>query len=202
MNEFAKPIRHRATQAADGLPRLGWSLEEFERLSALGFFGGIEGPRERVELVDGEILPMHAKGGRHEWVRSELQKELALQLGRGFNVHSEPGWRPGGDLYLEPEMIVCRAGLKPSEVPPADVLLLIEVADSSLAYDTGLKARIYARLGVCEYWVVNARSLETTVFLEPADAGFARLHTLTASDELVPMRLPQIRLSLGSLGFD
>lgn len=200
MNDHTRPPRHRTTTTADGLPRLSWSLAEFERLSELGFFGGIEGPRERVELVDGEILPMHAKGGRHEWVRSEIQKELLLRLGRDFSVYSEPGWRPSGDLYLEPELIVCRAGLKPSEVPPADVLLLIEVADSSLAYDTGLKARIYARLGIGEYWVVNARTLETLVHLHPQGEAFSDAKLVAADVVLAPTRLPTISFSLGSLG--
>jgi Uma2 family endonuclease len=200
MNDHTRPPRHRTTTTADGLPRLSWSLAEFERLSELGFFGGVEGPRERVELVDGEILPMHAKGGRHEWVRSEIQKELLLRLGRDFSVYSEPGWRPGGDLYLEPELIVCRAGLKPSEVPPADVLLLIEVADSSLAYDTGLKARIYARLGIGEYWVVNARTLETLVHLHPQGEAFSDAKLVAADVMLAPTRLPAITFSLGSLG--
>lgn len=200
MNDHTRPLRHRTTTTADGLPRLCWTLAEFERLSELGFFGGIEGPRERVELVDGEILPMHAKGGRHEWVRSEIQKELLLRLGRDYSVYSEPGWRPGGDLYLEPEMMVCRAGLKPSEVPPAEVLLLIEVADSSLAYDSGLKARIYARLGIAEYWVVNARTLETLVHLCPQGETFAAMNLVAADDALAPTRLPALTFSLGSLG--
>lgn len=200
MNDHTRPSQHRTTTAADGLPRLCWTLAEFERLSVLGFFGGIEGPREPVELVDGEILPMHAKGGRHEWVRSEIQKELLLRLGRDFSVYSEPGWRPGGDLYLEPELIVCRAGLKPSEVPPAEVLLLIEVADSSLAYDTGLKARIYARLGIGEYWVVNARTLETLVHLHPQGEAFSDVKSVAADVMLAPTRLPAISFSLGSLG--
>ena len=202
MNEIASPPQHPTTQTADGLPRLRWSLAEFERLSDLGFFGGIEGPRERVELIDGELLPMHAKGGRHEWVRGVLQKHLLLKLGEGYDVFSEPGWRAGGDLYLEPEMIVCRAGFRPTTVPPTEVLLLVEVADSSLAYDLGLKARIYARLGVAEYWVVNARTLETHVHLEPGAEGYGRHETRGPASVLRPARLGHIEVSLGSLGLD
>jgi Uma2 family endonuclease len=202
MNEFASPPQHPTTQTADGLPRLRWSLAEFERLSDLGFFGGIEGPRERVELIDGELLPMHAKGGRHEWVRGEIQHYLSSHLGAEFRSYSEPGWRPGGDLYLEPEMIVCRAGFRPATVPPTEVLLLVEVADSSLAYDRGLKARIYARLGVAEYWVVNARTLETHVHLSPAGEGYTSITAVGPRSVLRPSLLPHIEISLGSLGLD
>lgn len=201
MNEISRPPRsqHATTQAADGLPRLAWTLAEFERLSELGFFGGIDRERERLELVDGELVPMHAKGGRHEWVRGELQHHLSALLPEGHRIFGEPGWRPGGELYLEPEMMVCRSGLPPSTVPPSEVLLLIEVADSSLRYDSATKARIYARLGVREYWVVNAKTLETIVHLEPGAEGYGKISTHGPSETLAPLALPQLAVSLGAL---
>lgn len=88
MKEFLHPNRHATTQAADGLPRLKWTLAEFERLSELGFFGGIDGERERVELIDGEIIPMQEKGGRHEWVREYWVVDARLLVTK---VHSGPG---------------------------------------------------------------------------------------------------------------
>lgn len=200
MNEIVSPgSTHATTQAAEGLPRLKWTLAEFERLSELGFFGGIDRERERVELVDGELVPMNAKGARHELVRARLQKTMALQLGQAFEVFSEPGWRPGGDRYLEPEIIVCREGMSPATVPAADVLLLIEVADTSVDYDTGVKARIYATAGISEYWVVNARTLETIVHLDPRPEGYASVSTLAPSASLRPHLLPALTVSLGGL---
>ncbi len=201
MNEIARPPHwHDTTQTADGLPRLRWTLAEFERLSELGFFGGIDRERERLELVDGELLPMQAKGGRHEWVRLKLQKHLTLALGAAFDVLSVPGWRPGGELYLEPDILVCGSGSRPTEVRPADVLLVIELADSRLGYDKGLKAHIYATLGVREYWVVDANTLDTTVHLSPSAEGYANVTTLPASATLSPTLLPALAVSLGGLG--
>jgi Uma2 family endonuclease len=201
MNEISRPPRtqHATTQAADGLPRLAWTLAEFERLSELGFFGGIDREPERLELIDGELVPMHAKGGRHEWVRGELQNHIAEVLPKGYRLYNEPGWRPGGDLYLEPEMIVCKAGFEASAVPPADVLLLIEVADTSLNYDTATKAKIYERLGVREYWVVNAKTLETIVHLDPGSEGYANIRTVDPSVLFAPLALPALTVSLGAL---
>lgn len=201
MNEITRPPRsqHATTQTADGLPRLKWTLAEFERLSELGFFGGVESERERIELVDGELLPMNAKGARHEWVRGELQNHLARRLPDGFRCYNEPGWRPGGDRYLEPEIIVCRAGFQPAAVPPAEVLLLIEVADTSLSYDQGLKAKIYAKLGVREYWVVNAKTLETTVHLCPQAENYSEVHAVSQDQTLTPLLLPVLAVSLGAL---
>lgn len=201
MNEISRPpsSKHATTQAADGLPRLAWTLAEFERLSELGFFGGIDRERERLELIDGELVPMHAKGGRHEWVRGELQHHLSAQLPEGYRIFSEPGWRPGGELYLEPEMIVCKSGLSPSTVPPSDVLLLIEVANSSLRYDAATKSKIYARLGVREYWVVNAKTLDTIVQLEPGADGYGKIATHAGSETIAPLALPALTVSLGAL---
>lgn len=200
MNEIARPPHwHDTTQAADGLPRLRWTLDEFERLSELGFFGGIDRERERLELVDGELLPMQAKGGRHERVRLKLQKHITLALGAGFDVLGEPGWRPGQGLYLEPEMIVCPLGFNFDTVPPAEVLLAIEVADSSLRYDKGVKAHIYARLGVREYWVIDANTLETTVHLSPMAEGYATVSAHAPDATLTPTLLPTLALSLGGL---
>ena len=201
MNEMTRtPKRHATTQAADGLPRLKWSLEEFERLSELGFFGGINNEPERIELIDGELVPMHAKGSRHEWVRGELQNSLTERLPRGLRLFAEPGWRPGGDRYMEPEIIICPAGFQQSAVPPAEVLSLIEVSDTSLKFDQGLKAKIYAMLGVREYWVVDAKTLSTRVHLEPAGNGYGKTLDVRASETLTPHLIAGLAVSLGELG--
>jgi Uma2 family endonuclease len=201
MNEIVpSPIPHGTTQAADGFPRLKWTLAEFERLSELGFFGGIDRERERVELVEGELVPMQAKGGRHERVKVRLQKRLQLALGEAYDVFGEPGWRPGGDSYFEPEILVCRTGFEPDTVCPADVLLLVEVADTTLSFDAGVKARIYAKLGVGEYWVVNAKTLETIVHLSPSAEGYTSVATVPPSATATPHRLPALAISLGGLG--
>lgn len=203
MNELTRTLRqHATTQAAEGLPRLKWTLEEFERLSDLGFFGGIDRERERLELIDGELVPMHAKGSRHEWVRAVIMNHFAKRLPDDLHIFSEPGWRPGGDLYLEPEMIICPVGFQPSTVPPGDVLLLIEVADTSLKYDEGLKAKIYAMLGVREYWVVDAKGLNTLVHREPVSESYKKNFKVSASETLTPLFVPGLSVSLGSLGLD
>lgn len=202
MNELPRPPRsqHATTQAAEGLPRLAWTLAEFDRLSELGFFGGIDRERERLELIDGELVPMNAKGARHEWVRGVLFLHIARRLGAEYALYGEPGWRPGGDLYLEPDMIVCRAGLPPATVTAPSILLLVEVADSSLAYDAGAKARTYAALGIGEYWVVNAVSLEIIRHLEPGREGYARISTHAKDETLAPLELVELTVSLGALG--
>ncbi len=205
MNEINRPAHFDApsgppaprptTQAADGVPRLRWSLEEFERLGEIGIFA----EHDRIELIGGELIPMAAKGNRHENVRGKLQNWLTRKLPESIFLFSELGWRPGGDHYIEPDILICRDRQDVSTVPPGEVLLIVEVARTSLAYDTGLKARTYARLGVREYWVVNAVTLETTVFREPASGGYGSTAKIPVTDTVTPHLVPDLALRLENL---
>jgi Uma2 family endonuclease len=204
MNEIVRQpyTPHETTQAAEGLPRLKWTLAEFEHLSELGFFGGIDRPRERIELIDGELVPMAAKGVRHERVRGQLQNYLVRRVDDSIRVFNEPGWRPGGERYFEPEIVMCQDGFQPDNVPPGEVLLLIEVSDSSLRYDTTKKADIYATLGVTEYWVIDANTLETRIHRSPTADGYTDVTPHPSTDALTPSRVPALLVRLADLGLD
>ena len=192
----SEPFHRPPTQAAEGLPRFRWSLQDFDRLSELGFFGECE----HIELIDGELVPMHSKGARHEWVRGELQNYLVRRLAPSYRLFNEPGWRPGGDYYLEPDMIICRAGPQPSAVPPSEVLLKVEVSDTSLAYDTGRKAAIYARLGVPEYWIIDVNRMTTRVHRGPTATGYSEIMTLPADQPIAATGIPGFSARLADLG--
>ncbi|MGQ0671690.1 MAG: Uma2 family endonuclease [Hyphomicrobium sp.] len=201
MNEITRIRRpHGTTQAADGLPRLKWTLEEFEELSKRGFFGGIDSPRERVELVDGDLVPMQSKGGRHERVRGRLLSYVGKAIGDGLIAYSEPGWRPGGDFYFEPEIIISATEFEPDTVAPEDVLLLIEVSDTTFRYDEVTKARYYAAFGVREYWIVEAKSLVTSVHREPSAAGYRSIEKVGPSGRLAAKFVPELTVSMADLG--
>ena len=196
------PAMRPTTQAAEGLPRLEWTLAEFERLSELGFFDGIDGVRYRVELIDGEIVPMHSKGGRHEWVRGRLGNYLMRRLPEGLALYPEPGWRPGGNRYVEPEFIVCDERFRPDTVPASEVLLLIEVADTSRRCGMGTKAKIYASAGVREYWVVDAVTLSTRVFREPSADGYGAWRDVPSEEMVEPHLVPELAVALETHGLN
>jgi Uma2 family endonuclease len=205
MNEITQPKQFTlagpppplpTTQAAEGTPRLRWTLEQFERLGDAGIFGEYD----RLELIDGELVPMAAKGNRHENVRGKILLNLTQRLPIGHEFYSELGWRPGGNFYCEPEIVICRTVQEPSTLAPGDVLLLIEVAVSSLAYDTGLKMRTYSGLGVREYWVVNAVTLETTVYREPTAGGYGSQVKVPANEIATPHLVPELAIQLAELG--
>jgi Uma2 family endonuclease len=197
MNEFVHFPKMRATtQAADGVPRLHWTLVDFERLVD----AGIVSKEDRIELIGGELIPMSPKGNRHELVRDDMVNWMFRRMPLELRLSSELGWRPNAETYLEPDILIGLMALPGPTMPPSQVRLAIEIADSSLKFDSGLKSRVYAMLGVREYWVVNAVTLETTVFREPAEGGYAGRVQLPATETLTPHLVPDLALRLGELG--
>jgi len=200
MNEFSSepdpaPPMLPTTQAAEGVPRLAWSLEQLDRLSELGFFGEFD----RVELIEGELVPMQAKGGRHENLKTKLLNWFARRLPEDVELSVELGWRPGGNTYLEPDIVLSRTGRSPSTIKPREMLLVIEVSDSSKKFDRGRKARLYAGLGVREYWSIDAATLETRIFREPTPEGYTSTNDQPPTATLTPLLVPALAIELRSL---
>jgi Uma2 family endonuclease len=196
MNEISHAPSRPTTQAAEGLPRLKWTMAEFDRLAELGVFT----EDDRIELIGGELVPMSPKGNRHELVKTKLLNWFMRRLPAGFEIAVELGWRPRDDVYLEPDILIYRLGAQPSLVGPGEVALALEVADSSLKFDTGAKANTYAALGVREYWVVNAVTLATRLHRDPSETGYRGRIDVPADQELVPLLAPDLALRLSALG--
>lgn len=194
MNEHSHQPRS-TTQIADGIPRLRWTLAEFERLTELGIFG----EDDRIELLGGELIPKAPKGPQHEAVRSAILNWMRPALPDAFDLHTVPGWRLQGADYVEPDFLIGPAGCNPTSIPPSDVVLIIEVAHSSLKLDTTVKADTYARHGVAEYWVVDAFNLTTRVHRRPSDNGYEDVTEVPADTELRMPLMPAVALKLGAL---
>ena len=161
---------------------------------------GLLGPEEEVELIGGEIVPMSAKGNRHERVRRMLVDWMYRRIREEFHLLVEPGWRPGQHDYLEPDLLVVPAAHVNMDIPAQAARLAVEIADSSLAKDTGLKRDRYATLGVPEYWVVEAWPLTTRVYRDPVDGAYGEPLLLPASELLVPRLVPEIAVRMADLG--
>lgn len=200
MNEHPRhppgPPKTRATtQAAEGVPRLRWTLEEFERLTELGVFS----EDDRIELIGGELVPMSPKGQRHEIVCGALHNWLRRNLPDDVDYHPEPGWRADGANYCEPDFVLGEKGFSRASIRPADIWLVIEIAHSSLRFDTTIKARTYAALGVGEYWVIDANSLTTRVHREPSPDGYRAVTEISPDETLTPVLVPALAIKLAEL---
>src|SRR5262245_32372695 len=171
------------TQVADGLPGRAWTVDEVERMVEVGI---LREP-EPFELIGGELVAMAPKDRRHELLRTELALYWGRRLGRDLKIASETPLRLGEHDAPEPDLIVFPAGLFAPDVRADTVLLVVEVADSSLPVDLNTKAPRYAAAGVREYWVINARSLLTIVFRQPRQTGeYGYREEVQATQTLVP----------------
>ena len=138
---------------------------------------GVIGEDERFELIEGEIVMMAAKGIAHERIKSALNIAIVRALPDDLTVGVETTLRLTNMVMLEPDIAVFPKGLfqKSSkgfaQLDPGEACLVIEVAASSLAYDMGLKARLYARHRVKEFWVADANERITWVHTGPIGEG-------------------------------
>jgi Uma2 family endonuclease len=199
MNElFIMPPKRPATQAAEGLPRWHWTVAELERIAEAGFFTEYD----QFELLGGEMVPMSPEGNRHVIVRVELAFRFSRMASDGLMVAVEPQFNLSSDTYLKPDILVHPRVIKTPHLRPADALLLVEVADTSLNYDIKTKMPLYAEHGVPEYWVIHAATLMTTVHRQPAGNGYASVEEVSPDVLLVPALVPELAISLGALALD
>lgn len=160
-------------------PRAGASLRkftaaEYHRMGEAGIFG----PDERIELIEGRVVAMPPIGDRHMSAVMALTQELTLALQRRAIVSVQNAIKLPDETEPEPDVAVLapQPGRYAKGKPrPADILLLVEVADSSLDYDRGDKRALYARNGIREYWVVNLVGDQVEVCRTPTPDGYASI---------------------------
>ena len=148
------------------------SVEAFHRMGETGILG----PADRVELIDGEIIERSPIGALHAAIVDLLARHFGRSAQASVFIRCQNPLRLDGLSEPEPDIAILkpRADFYTTGHPgPADVLLVIEVADSSLAYDLGVKVPLYARHGIPEVWVIDATTRQTRVFREPVGRGGA-----------------------------
>ncbi|MFP5076665.1 Uma2 family endonuclease [Rhizobium sp. YIM 134829] len=175
-------------------PRL-ITVEEFDQMSELGIFA----EEERLELVEGMILQMSAKGVPHEWLKTQLNRHFGRLTPDGVQYTQEAGWRADRYTYLEPDFLFYPATLRIDAVPPSASLLIIELASSSLSYDLGRKASLYAKLGVRDYWVIDADRRRTHVHRDPRPEGYGEIRIAMEGETLRPLLIPDLHVTLADM---
>lgn len=192
MNRLVAPS---TTTAAEGLPRRRFTVAEIEAMTA----AGILDEDERIELIGGEIVPMLAKGNRHEMLKSALNLYWARRLPADLMFVTETTFRFTTDTYLEPDFVFYPKATGIPGLTAATARLVVEIADASLGYDLGRKAALYASFGIAELWVIDAARLDTHLHREPSADGYRRIRTLSKQERLVPEAAPALAVTLGDL---
>ena len=166
---------------------------EYDRLVARGVFD--DAP---VELLDGRIVVMSPQGEWHASLTEWLGRKLWSMLDESYSVRQHSPFVAGVRSEPEPDVSVSlRRKRRPSH--PTKALLLVEIAESSLARDRGIKAAIYAENGAAEYWIVDVKARCVWVHTEPSRGAYKRIVKLGRRDRLVPAQLPGISISIADM---
>jgi Uma2 family endonuclease len=172
-------------------------VDAYHRMAEVGILDA----DERVELIDGQILQMVPIGSEHAGVTSSLVQRLVLALAESAFVTGSMPLRLDAVSELQPDVLV----LRPREdryrraLPdPDDVLLVVEVAKSSLEYDRSVKAPLYAAAGVAELWVVDLVNRRVEIRRRPHADGWQEFET-HARGTVAPAAVPTATVDLDEL---
>jgi Uma2 family endonuclease len=178
--------------------RRRFSVAEFHRLVE----AGLAHPDERLELIDGEVLKMSPIGQRHAACVDLASTMAGRQLGEVVIVRVQGPLRLDDETELYPDvaLLAPRDDFYRGKMPTGrDALLVIEVADTSLAYDLSTKTPRYGRAGVHTLWVVDLQGGVVEVFSEPSAGGFDLRRTVRPGAVLTHPVLPNLSIAAADL---
>lgn len=177
-----------------------WTREQYHRLVDLGLLEG-----RRVELIEGVIVEMSPMNRPHATAAALTAQLIREQLPAGHHVLEGYPFEPNDDSEPEPDVAVYVGGIRDYEQQaPKSALLIVEVSDSTLAFDRRVKRRLYAAGGIPEFWILNLRLRQLEVFRHPVPEGaipayYSEEFTLDESGEIHPLFAPQIVIRVGDV---
>jgi Uma2 family endonuclease len=175
-----------------------YTVNDYYRMGEAGIFN----ENSRVELIEGEVVDMPPIGSWHAGLTAKVQSLLSRAVGEKAIVWVQNPIRL--DDFSEPQPDIALLRPRPdfytrAHPTPSDVLLIVEVADSSLEYDRRIKLPLYARHGIPEVWLVNAAGRELAVHRQPVEGAYADTRRLSGSEALAPAALPDVLVDLAGL---
>ena len=175
-----------------------FTVAEYYRMGDVGILK----PDERVELIEGELIVMPPIGPGHAWSVALSIPLFSRLAGDRFILQIQNPVQLDDGSEPQPDIMLVRPraeGYGAAHPTPADVLLVIEVADSSLEYDRQVKAYLYGRSGVPETWVKNLPEDCIERFTEPGPDGYAQHTVHRRGETLTPASLPDVELAVSDL---
>ena len=177
-----------------------WTRVEYERLVELGAFP----PGERIELVGGALLVREPQGSPHATAVGLAEDALREAFGTGWTVRGQMPIALDDDSEPEPDIAVVAGPRRDyRHGHPAHPVLIVEVADSSLELDRRVKASLYARARIVDYWIVNLVEEAVEVYRDPVAAmdapygwRYGSTVTLRAGNDVMPLALPGTALAV------
>ena len=175
-----------------------FTVAEYYRMAEVGILQ----PDERVELIKGEIIVMSPTGRRHSsCVAIIIELILSRALGT-LTLWSQSSLPLSEDFTPEPDVVLLRRRsdfYADSSPTPADILLVIEVSDTSLNYDRNVKVPLYAGAGIIETWLVNLEADCIAVYRQPGPEGYQQSVIFHRGEKISPVSRPDLELNVDDL---
>lgn len=174
------------------------TLDDYHRMIEQGTFVGTR----RAELIHGEIIEMSPIGVRHRGTVIELDDWSHEVVPRNDAIIQiqQPIVLPEADSEPEPDLAWVARKQYVTSLPSAkDVLLLVEVAETSLQYDRNTKGSLYSAAGIEDYWIVNIPARRIEVYRRPTPEGYLEVISYGEGESVSPLRFPEIRLDVTRL---
>lgn len=175
-----------------------FTVEDYERMGRAGVFH----EDDRVELIEGQIVEMTPIGPPHAGTVNALNRIFSRAVGDDGIVSVQNPTILSDITEPQPDLLVLRPRddlYRTTHPRPDDVLLLVEVADSSIAYDRSVKAPLYARAGIAEYWLVDLRSRVLEVHREPTPEGYVQVLEMAPGTSVAPVAFPDVGIDVGEI---
>lgn len=200
MVQMKQPRTKRGDADGAALPEpRRFTVDDYYRMAEVGILR----PDERLELLEGEIIEMSPIGSRHAGCAGFLNRWLMEHLPKGVaDVRIQQPIRLSARSEPEPDVAVVRyrddlyRGAHPG---PADLLLLVEIADSTLAYDLKRKLPLYAAAGIPEVWVAEVGSKQVRACRDPQGRRYRRVEIVSGDGTLSPAAFPELVLKVAEL---
>jgi Uma2 family endonuclease len=180
-----------------------WKRKEYERLVETGVFTA----GDRVELIDGLLIVAEPQSAPHYTAIRLVARALSRAFGEGYDTRTQAPIALDETSEPEPDVAVVRGEFRDYTAQhPADPVLVVEVALTSLALDRGHKASLYARAGRPEYWIVNLVDRVLEVYRDPAPSpdapygwDYQVIDALGADRRVRPLAAPAAWIAVGDL---
>jgi Uma2 family endonuclease len=189
------------TRAAEGLPRRAFTVDDISRMIE----AGVLGPDENFELIEGDLVMMAAKHVGHDKIKHLLNRAFNRAAPDELYVGIEASLQLATDILVEPDIVLIHHSVYDvdpksfARPKPEDVRLVVEIAASSLSYDRGVKARLYARHGIPEFWVIDAVERKTWIHTGPSGDTWTSIVERGPRDALTSPVLPGFSIRLGEI---
>ena len=165
------------------LPRHRFSRAQYEHMVETGVFG----PEDRLELLEGEIIDMAPQKSRHSTAVTLLAEALKPLFTPGHTVRVQLPLSLNDFSQPEPDIAVVSGSPRDyRDAHPAHAVLIVEVADSTLAYDRSRKLATYARTGIPEYWILDLAGELLEVCRQPENGGYGERLVLLRGEKVAP----------------